>query len=194
MTREDIFNAIINIICGIIIIASICLCVYFAFKPNEVQTVSQEVAETPTGVKIATEKAGYSLDDEQVTVVANRIKEIKETNEKPAYTITTTPQKVQKGVEQARKDNHADVAIVTNPEKPTEVVDLSRIEKDKTVELNQYNIKAYKPVLRTIEYGTDKVLTFSISKKVNDNGNYIGIGAGYDFDDKRIVAKVSYTW
>jgi hypothetical protein len=163
-------------------------------KPSEVQGTSQAIAETQQGVKITADKAGYSLDNGQAKQVATTIREIRETQKEPVYIVQTTGKEVVKDSEQARKDNKADFSIVTDKNNPDKVVDLKGIESDKKVQLNQYNIQAYKKVIRTIEYSSNKQATFTISRKITDDGQYIGIGAGYDFDNKRVIAKVSYSW
>ncbi|MCR5177181.1 MAG: hypothetical protein K6C05_10105, partial [Anaerovibrio sp.] len=46
-------------------------------QPVEVQSIPQTIAETPQGVKIAADKAGYSLDTGQAKQVATAIREIR---------------------------------------------------------------------------------------------------------------------
>ena len=174
------------ITCGVLL--------YKCMKPTEVQGTSQTIAETQQGVKIAGNKAGITLDDGQAKQVSTTIKEIRETQKEPVYIVQTTGKEVVKESEQARKDNKADFAIVTDKDNPDKVVNLKGIESAEKVQLNQYNIQAYKKVIRTIEYTSNKQATFTISRKITDNGQYIGIGAGYDFDNKRVIAKISYSW
>ena len=163
-------------------------------KPVEVQETSQTIAETPQGVKITAEKAGYNLDSGQAKEVATVIREIRTENKEPLYVVQTTGKEVAKESEQARKDNKADFAIVTDKNNPDKVVNMNDIEKDSKVELNQYNIQAYKKVIRTIDVTSNKQATFTISRKITNDGQYLGIGAGYDWENHRVIAKVSYSW
>lgn len=85
-------------------------------------------------------------------------------------------------------------AIVTDKNNPDKVVSMNDIEKDSKVELNQYNIQAYKKVIRTIDVTFNKQATFTISRKITNDGQYLGIGAGYDWENNRVIAKLSYSW
>lgn len=164
-------------------------------EPAEVQGTSQAVTETETGVKVTAEKAGYKLDSGQANQVATVIREIRTENREPVYVVNTTGKEAQKESEQARKDNKADFSIVTDKDNPDYKVDLSKLDDNSKVTLNQYNIKAYKSVIRTIDYApVNKQVTFTVSKKITNDGQYLGVGAGYDFEDNRFIAKISYSW
>lgn len=163
-------------------------------KPVEVQGTSQTIAETPQGVKITADKAGYNLDNGQAKEVATVIREIRTENKEPLYVVQTTGKEVAKESEQARKDNKADFAIVTDKNNTDKVVNMNDIEKDSRVELNQYNIHCYKKVIRTIDVTSNKQATFTISRKITNDGQYLGIGAGYDWENHRVIAKLSYSW
>ena len=179
------------------IILSVLLGFYFfdKHKPPEKETgMSQVQAETEAGINTAAHNAQVPLSATQAKEVVTQIREIHTTEQVPIYVVQSTGSAVSQDVEQAREDNKADFAVVTELNHPEQEVKLDELDKDAKVELNQYNVQAYKPILRTVEYGTDKVLTFSISKKISKNGNYVGVGAGYDFDDKRAIARISYTW
>ena len=132
--------------------------------------------------------------------MAATIREIRTVEKEPVYIVQTTGEKVQKDSEQARKDNKADFAIITDKQDPDKVVDITSIEKDSKVELNQYNIQAYKPVIRTVSIAPDfqgkgvKQADVTISKKITKDGQYIGLGVGYDFQDNRALVKISYSW
>ena len=182
----------------IIMIVAFFICGFLIYramnKPVEVQGTSQTIAETPQGVKITAEKAGYSLDSGQAKEVATVIREIRTENKEPLYVVQTTGKEVAKESEQARKDNKADFAIVTDKNNPDKVVSMNDIEKDSKVELNQYNIHCYKKVIRTIDVTSNKQATFTISRKITNDGQYIGIGAGYDWENNRVIAKLSYSW
>jgi hypothetical protein len=163
-------------------------------KPVEVQGTSQTIAETPTGSKIAAEKAGFKIDSGQAREVATTIREIRTEQREPVYIVTTSGDQAPKASEQARKDNHADYALVTDKNDPEKMVELDKLDKDAKVELNQYNIQAFKKVIRTIDVSTNKEATFTISRKITNDGQYLGVGAGYDWENNRVIAKISYSW
>ncbi|WP_296734348.1 hypothetical protein [Anaerovibrio sp.] len=77
---------------------------------------------------------------------------------------------------------------------------MNKLDKSDKVELNQYNIQAYKPVIRTVSIKPDindkgvKQVNFSISKKITKDGQYLGVGVGYDIKDKRALLNISYSW
>lgn len=163
-------------------------------KTELVQGTSQQVVETAKGVEIAGEKAGYKLDKGQSQQIAQTIREIHTERIVPEYVVTTKGSEVKTVSEQARKDNHADFSLVTDKNDPEKTVDLNKIDKDAKVELNQYNIQAYKKVIRTIDVQSNKQATLTISRKITNDGQYLGIGAGYDWENNRVIAKVSYSW
>lgn len=169
-------------------------------QPVEVQSIPQTIAETPQGVKIAADKAGYSLDTGQAKEVATTIREIRTIEKEPLYIVKTTSEQAKSASEQAKKDNKADFSIVTDKRDPDKVVDLNKLDKSDKVELNQYNIQSYKPVIRTVSITPDindkgvKQVNFSISKKITKDGQYLGVGVGYDIKDKRALLNISYSW
>lgn len=169
--------------------------------PKDIVTdVPQTVVETTQGAKITANKAGYNIDDGQAKEVAKVIREIRTENKEPLYVVNTNGKEVKQQTEQAKKDNKADFAIVTDRNNPDKAVDLNKIDKDTKVELNQYNVQAYKPVIRTIsvtpDFGDNNIrqVGFSIAKKVTKDGQYLGIGTGYDFKDKRVLVSLTYSW
>lgn len=195
--KEKIFSLLINpwTYMVILLIALVAMVWFYINKPVEVVGTTQNIAETPKGVEIAGEKANVKLNEGQSKEVAQYIKEVRVKEIEPQYVVQTTGKTVKQDSEQAKKDNKADFAIVTNKDKPDEKVDLDKFDKNQKIELQQYNVQAYKKVLRTVEYEPiQKQATFSISKKITNDGQYIGVGAGYDFDNNRAIVKVSYTW
>ena len=195
--KEKIFSLLINpwTYMVILLIALVAMVWFYINKPVEVVGTTQNIAETPKGVEIAGEKANVKLNEGQSKEVAQYIKEVRVKEIEPQYVVQTTRKTVKQDSEQAKKDNKADFAIVTNKDKPDEKVDLDKFDKNQKIELQQYNVQAYKKVLRTVEYEPiQKQATFSISKKITNDGQYIGVGAGYDFDNNRAIVKVSYTW
>jgi hypothetical protein len=93
---------------------------------------------------------------------------------------------VTKVVTQEVKKRGADFAIVTDPQQQDKKVDLKEIARmpaDTSVTLNQYNVFAYKKVIR----GINVYLKFTgdVSRKITNDGKYIGVAGGYDFDNKK---------
>ena len=173
------------------------------FKADEtIVQESQTTAETPAGVQRAAEKAGVTVDSTQAKAVAKEIKYIYETQKEPVYIVKTTGAEVQTAASTARKEAKADFSIITDKNNPTKEVTLEELQKEKAqpVELNQYNIQAYKPVIRTISITPDlkergvRQVNFSIARKVTKDGQYVGVGVGYDIVDKRALVNLSYSW
>ena len=127
--------------------------------------------------------------------MSETIREIRVTEREPVYIIQTTGDKAQEVSEKASKQEKADFSIVTDKDHPDEAVELDKLDENETVNLNQYNIQAYKKQLNTIEYQPwEKTIGYTHSWKVSKSGKYLGVGADYDIDDKRVLAKVTYSW
>ena len=160
-----------------------------------VTTIPQQQAETPAGVEKATDNAHIKLDSGQTKQVSETIREIRVTEKEPVYIIQTTGDKAQEASEKASEQAKADFSIVTDKDHPDEAVELDRLDKNETVNLNQYNIQAYKKQLNTIEYQPwEKTIGYTHSWKVSKSGKYLGVGADYDIDDRRVLARVTYSW
>lgn len=98
--------------------------------------------------------------------------------------------------------------IVTDPKQPDKTVDLKEIEKlpaDTSVTLNQYNVFAYKNVIRGVNVYPDwsetargkfKIaeVTADVSRKIAKDGKYIGVTAGYDFKHDRAKVGLRYSF
>lgn len=165
------------------------------FTGEPVTTMSQQQAETPTGVQKAADNAGATLDTGQAKEVSTAIKEIRVTEKEPVYVIQTTGENAKEESEKAVKQEQADFAIVTAKDDPEKEVRLDELDKDTKVELNQYNIQAFKKNLNTVEYQpVEKVVGYTHQWKVTDDGRYMGVGVDYDLDDKKVYAKITYTW
>lgn len=163
--------------------------------PEPVTTIPQQQAETPTGVEKAANNAHIKLDSGQTKQVSETIREIRVTEKEPVYIIQTTGDKAQEASEKASKQEKADFSIVTDKDHSDEAVELDKLDENETVNLNQYNIQAYKKQLNTIEYQPwEKTIGYTHSWKVSKSGKYLGVGADYDIDDKRVLAKVTYSW
>ena len=187
-----------QIITAVILIV---LLVFFVVKAWEahttkpVTTMPQQQAETPAGVEKAASNAHIKLDSGQTKQVSETIREIRVTEKEPVYIVQTTGDKAQDASEKASKQEKADFSIVTDKDHPDEAVELDKLDENETVNLNQYNIQAYKKQLNTIEYQPwEKTIGYTHSWKVSKSGKYLGVGADYDIDDKRVLAKVTYSW
>lgn len=198
MMNEKLKEALLYIIPACVVALLVCGA-YILYKqskePVEIQGTTQSMVETPKGVEITANKAGYSLDRGQTERISTVIKEIRTENKEPVYVVKTDGKNAVKDSEQARKDNKADFSIIADKDNPDYKVDLSKLDKDQSLTLQQYNIQAYKKVIRTIDYEPiGKQATFTISRKITNDGQYIGVGVGYDFEHDKVVAKVSYSW
>lgn len=178
------------------------LLAYLVFHQDKetVTTESQHTAETVEGVQRASENAGITINTGQAQEASEKIKYIYTSGQSPQYTIITTGDKAQETAKAEQERAGADFSIVTDKNNPDTAVDLSKLDKDTKVELNQYNINAYKKVLHTVEVSpniTDKKVgsvSYMVSKRVSDNGHYLGVGVEHNFDVHRTYLKVAYTW
>ena len=174
----------------------IAFALYHLLKPPETITVMpQEQAETMQGVKQASENAQVKIDNAQAQEIASTIREIRVVEKAPEYAVHTIGDKAKEASEKAQEAAGADFAIVTNKDTAQEVKQLDELPADTQVTLNQYNVQAYKKHINTIEYQpTEKVVGYTHQWKVSKSGRYMGVGADYDIDDKRIMMKVTYSW
>ena len=174
----------------------IAFALYHLLKPPETITVMpQEQAETTKGVKQASENAQVKIDDAKAQEVASTIREIRVVEKAPEYAVQTTGDKAQEASEKAQEAAGADFAIVTNKDTTQEVKQLDELPTDTQVTLNQYNVQAYKKHINTIEYQpTEKVVGYTHQWKVSKSGHYMGVGADYDIDDKKVMMKITYSW
>ena len=174
----------------------IAFALYHLLKPPETITVMpQEQAETTQGVKQASENAHVKIDNAQAQEIASTIREIRVVEKAPEYAVHTTGGKAKEVSEKAQEAAGADFAIVTNKDTAQEVKQLGELPVDTQVTLNQYNVQAYKKHINTIEYQpTEKVVGYTHQWKVSKSGHYMGVGADYDIDDKKIMMKVTYSW
>ena len=174
----------------------IAFALYHLLKPPETITVMpQEQAETTQGVKQASENAHVKIDNAQAQEIASTIREIRVVEKAPEYTVHTTGDKAKEASEKAQEAAGADFAIVTNKDTTQEVKQLDELPADTQVTLNQYNVQAYKKHINTIEYQpTEKVVGYAHQWKVSKSGHYMGVGADYDIDDKKVMMKITYSW
>ena len=183
------------------LILAVLLAVFFIYqllyvpfaKPTTPMT--QQQAETPAEVEKAASNAHIKLDSEQTKQVSETIREIRVTEKEPVYIIQTTGDKAQEASEKASKQEKADFSIVTDKDHSDEAVELDKLDENETVNLNQYNVQAYKKHINTIEYyPAEKTVGYTHQWKISKNGRYIGAGVDYNTDDQRVMAKITYSW
>lgn len=174
----------------------IAFALYHLLKPPETITVMpQEQAETTQGVKQASENAHVGIDNAQAQEIASTIREIRVVEKAPEYAVHTIGDKAEEASEKAQEAAGADFAIVTNKDTTQEAKPLDELPDDAQVILNQYNVQAYKKHINTIEYQpTEKVVGYTHQWKVSKSGHYMGVGADYDIDDKKVMMKITYSW
>ncbi len=193
LVLHDLWPAMLALLIAVITILT---CQFWNDEPTKaVTSTSQQQAETSSGVQDAADNAGVKLDAGQAKEVSTVIREIRVTEKEPVYVIQTTGENAKAESEKAAKQEQADFAIVTDKNDPEKEVNLEELDKDTKVELNQYNVQAFKKHINTIEYQpTENVVGYTHQCKVTDSGRYMGVGADYDIDDKKIYAKVTYSW
>ena len=186
---------------GIVLVAVLAVVAWrYVHRPEPVTTETQVQAQTVQGVDRAASNAHITLTPDQSQQTADRIKYIYTHDVQPVYTITTTGANTEKQAQAAQKAAGADFSIITNKSAPNEKTDLKTLPAGSTVELNQYNVQAYKKILHTIEVVPDiqnktiDEVGYTVSRKISSDGKYIGIGATYNIDDHKTMVKLSYTW
>ena len=188
---------------GAVLICAAFLIYRHFHQPEPVTTESQTQAETPAGVTQAANKAQVDISASQAQEAASQIRYIYTNSIIPQYTITTTGDKAQEAAKKAQAAAGADFSIVANKSNPTEATSLKTLPAGSTVELNQYNVQAYKKVIHTVEVVPDidaagvsgiNEVGYTVSRKVTSDGKYIGLGASYNIDDHKTMVKLSYTW
>lgn len=167
-------------------------------EPQKVTVEPQTQAQSEAGVEKAADNAQVPVSRQQAQDAAQEIHYIYEHDTKPEYTIITTGGDVEKQAQAAQERAGADFSIVASDD--GEKADVASISKDKPVELNQYNVQAYKKVLHTVEVSPDiegrgiAEVGYSVSRKVSSDGKYLGVGASYNFDNDKAYVKMTYTW
>lgn len=168
-------------------------------EPQKVTVEPQTRAQTEAGVEKAADAAQAPVSRQQAQDAAQEIRYIYQHDEPPEYTIITTGGDVEKQAQAAQERAGADFSIVASDD--GEKADVASIGKDKPVELNQYNVQAYKKVLHTVEVSPDidggrgvAEVGYSVSHKVSRDGKYLGVGASYNFDSNKAYVKMTYTW
>lgn len=167
--------------------------------PQKVTVEPQVEAQSEAGVEKAAGNAQVPVSRQQAQDAAQEIHYIYEHDTKPEYTIVTTGGDVEKQAQAAQERAGADFSIVAS--QGGEKADVASIGKDEPVELNQYNVQAYKKTLHTVEVSPDidggrgvAEVGYSVSHKVSRDGKYLGVGASYNFDSNKTYVKMTYTW
>ena len=193
-----------RIIGGVVLVVLLAVIAVLLFRscktePQKVTVEPQSEAQTETGVEKAADSAQVPVSRQQAQDAAQKIRYIYQHDDPPEYTIVTTGGDVEKQSQAAQERAGADFSIVASDD--GEKADVASISKDKPVELNQYNVQAYKKVLHTVEVSPDidggrgvAEVGYSVSHKVSRDGKYLGVGASYNFDSNKAYAKMTYTW
>ena len=166
----------------IAVVLLVCIAGYFVWHSKQAQPVTTETqvqAETPAGVTQAANKAQVGISPSQAQEAASQIRYIYTNSIIPQYTIKTTGDKAQEASQKAQEAAGADFSIVTDRYNPTKRTSIKTLPASSTVELNQYNIQAYKKVLHTVDVGTSDAKSvgevgYTVSKKISKDGKYIG--------------------
>ena len=188
------------IVAGAVLICAAFLIYRHFHQPEPVTTESQTQAETPAGVEQAADRAHVPISADQANDAATQIKYIYSHDVQPVYTVATTGDKAQEAADKAQEAAGADFSIITDKYNPTKQTSLKTLPTSSTVELNQYNVQAYKKILHTIEVVPDiqnksvDEVGYTVSRKISNDGKYIGVGASYNIDDHKTMVKLSYTW
>ena len=167
-------------------------------EPQKVTVEPQTQAQSEAGVEKAADNAQVPVSRQQAQDAAQEIHYIYEHDDPPEYTIVTTGGDVEKQAQAAQERAGADFSIVASTDGAP--ANTASISKDRPVELNQYNVQAYKRVLHTVEVSPDiegrgiAEVGYSVSRKVSSDGKYLGVGASYNFDNDKAYVKMTYTW
>ncbi len=188
----------------------ICIIGYFVWQhvypPKPVTLMSQQQAETPTGVELAAKNAHIDMLQGQLEEAAKQIAELKD--REPVTVIKTVPVEVVKVVEKQVKDSCANFGIVTDPAHPGQQVNLKDIEKlpaDTPITLNQYNVFAYRKKFQQIEITPDWAelaqgklkldeAGYTINKRITKTGKYIGFKVAYSLKHEEAKGSAVYTF
>jgi len=176
-------------------------------QPQPVTAESQQQAETAAGVALAAKNAHINMLQSQLDEAAQQIAELK--NKPPDTIVKTVPVEVIKTIEVERQKSGADFAIVTDPKQPDKQVNLKAVEKllaDTPVTLNQYNVFAYKKVIRGVNVYPDweesvkkasprmQEVTYDVNRRITKDGKYLGGSVGYDFKHDEAKVGIRYSF
>ena len=187
------------VLCVLLVVIAVLLFRGCKTEPQKVTVEPQTQAQTEAGVEKAADNAQVPVSRQQAQDAAQEIRYTYQHDTKPEYTIITTGGDVEKQAQAAQERAGADFSIVASQDGSK--ADVASINKDKPVELNQYNVQAYKKVLHTVEVSPDieggrgvAEIGYTVSRKVSRDGKYLGVGASYNFDNDKAYVKMTYTW
>ena len=187
------------VLCVLLVVIAVLLFRGCKTEPQKVTVEPQTQAQTEAGVEKAADNAQVPVSRQQAQDAAQEIRYTYQHDTKPEYTIITTGGDVEKQAQAAQERAGADFSIVASDDGAP--ANTASISKDKPVELNQYNVQAYKKVLHTVEVSPDieggrgiAEVGYSVSRKVSSDGKYLGVGASYNFDNDKAYVKMTYTW
>ena len=177
-----------------------------AQPPQTVTAISQQQAEMPAGVELAAKNAHIEMLQSQLEEAAQQIVELK--NRPPEEIVKTVPVEVVKVVEVEREKRGADFAMLTDQKRPDKTVNPKEIEKlpaDTAISLNQYNVFAYKKIIRGINIYPDwgdlaqrkfrlDEISVDWSKRITKDGQYLGVTGGYNFDREQGKIGLRYSF
>lgn len=197
LNHEGTITIIVAAITVLIIAA---VCVSCKHEPQTITTETQQEVQTESGIEQAADAADVPIDRQQAQSAAKQIQYIIKHDSKPEYTITTDGADWQSQSDAARERTGADFAIVTP--KDGAATDIHTIRQSDVVELNQFNIKAYPKVIRTVSVSPDidsggrgiSTAEVAVSRQIGKTGKYVGAGAEYNVDNHRTYLKLSYSW
>ena len=187
------------VLCVLLVVIAVLLFRGCKTEPQKVTVEPQTQAQSEAGVEKAADNAKVPVSRQQAQDAAQEIHYIYEHDTKPEYTIVTTGGDVEKQAQAAQERAGADFSIVASTDGTP--ANTASISKDKPVELNQYNVQAYKKTLHTVEVSPDieggrgvAEVGYTVSHKVSRDGKYLGVGASYNFDNDKAYVKMTYTW
>ena len=163
-------------------------------RTPKIVSVPHNTVQTVEGVKQASSTADVYLKDEQATEISKAVQHTQK-----EYTIETTINKLPKTAETERKKNGADFSLITDPNNPDKSFDLSKYDSKIPVELNQYNITAYKKRLYGVNYYPESIsnwnpamVSVDYSIRISRSGKYLGASAAYNLDNDKAYLGIRY--
>ena len=186
MNWKEILKFITAGIIGAVIVIEI---YHYFVVPDKVPVVSTEEVKTGSSVKDIAASAGVNLSAGQASEIADKIQ-----NAKPAGSVNTTAGDLKETAAELQQKNSSDFAPVVTDE------DLSKIDKNTPVELQQYHVYAAPKVLREVGLKADTSgkgvggISYGIKRRISAEGKYIGVRADYDWQDKEAAVWLTYTY
>lgn len=186
MNWKEILKFIAAGIIGAVIVIGI---YHYFFIPDKVPFITTEEIKTGCNIENVAASSGVKISSGQAAEVADKIKKAK-----PAGSVNTTAGNLKDTAKQMQQQSGSDFAPVVTDE------DLSKIDKDVPVELQQYHIYAAPKVLREVglKAGTDgnavAGVSYGIKRRISAEGKYIGVRADYDWKEKEAAVWLTYTY